>query len=86
MPACFGSWKTVHNRYRRWSADGTWERILDELRCDADRAEGEEWTVAVDGAVVRAHQHAAGARHRPPADVDQEVLSPTVLDTGGGVE
>jgi hypothetical protein len=36
--------------------------------------------------VVRAHQHAAGARHQPPADVAAEVVAPLALDTGGGVE
>ena len=86
VPASFGSRKTIYNRHRRWSADETWERVLDELRRDADRGEGSEWTVAVDGAVVRAHQHAAGARHRPPADVDPEVLAPLELDAGGFLE
>ncbi|MFD4177130.1 transposase, partial [Streptomyces anulatus] len=28
LPVRFGKWKTVHDRHRRWSADGTWERIL----------------------------------------------------------
>jgi transposase len=27
----YGHWKTVYNRHRRWSVDGNWERILDEL-------------------------------------------------------
>jgi hypothetical protein len=36
--------------------------------------------------VVRAHQHAAGARHQPPADVDAEVAAPLELDTRGKVE
>lgn len=48
--------------------DGTWGKILDGLRAGCDEAEGEDWTVSVDSAVVRAHQHAAGARHRPSAD------------------
>src|SRR6185437_12999709 len=82
----YGHWKTVYNRHRRWSIDGTWEGLLDELRRDADRAEGAEWTVGVDAGVVRAHQHAAGARHQPPADVPAEVVAPVEVDTGGGVE
>jgi transposase len=86
VPAQYGSWKTVYNRHRRWSGDGTWVRILDELRRDADQGEGSEWAVAVDAAVVRAHQHAAGARHRPPADIPAQVVATTDLDTGGGVE
>jgi hypothetical protein len=40
----------------------------------------------VDSGVVRAHQHAAGARHLPPADISAEVLAPTELDTGGTSE
>jgi len=86
LPPEFGPWKTVYNRHRRWSGDGTYERILDELRRGADVADGDEWSVGVDGAVVRAHQHAAGARHQPPADVPLEVVAPLEVDTGGTVE
>ena len=86
VPPNYGHWKTVYNRHRRWSADGTWEELLDELRRDADQVEGAQWTVGVDAGVVRAHQHAAGARHQPPADVAAEVIAPVELDTGGGVE
>lgn len=82
----YGHWKTVYNRHRRWSGDQTWVRILDELRRDADVVEGSGWTVGVDAAVVRAHQHAAGARHQPPVDVAAEVVAALELDTGGGVE
>jgi transposase len=86
VPHAYGAWKTVYNRHRRWSGDGTWELVLDELRRDADQGEGAQWTVGIDAGVVRAHQHAAGARHQPPADVPEEVLAPVELDTGGGVE
>jgi hypothetical protein len=34
---------------------------------NCDGAEGRAWTVAVDATVVRAREHAAGARHRLPA-------------------
>lgn len=45
LPPCFGSWKTVHDRHRRWSADGTWERILRAVQADAD-AEGRiDWSI-----------------------------------------
>jgi transposase len=86
VPPAFGSWKTVYNRHRRWSGDGTLAGVLDELRCGTDAAEGPDWTIGVDGAVVRAHQHAAGARHEPPADIPAEVVATTELDTGGRVE
>ncbi len=56
------------------------------MRRDADVAEGPEWTVGVDAGVVRAHQHSAGARHLPPADIPAEVVATAELDTGGRVE
>ena len=86
LPAVYGNWKTVYNRHRRWSGDGTWVRVLHGLRrdCDLD-VEDQEWIVGVDATVVRAHQHAAGARKEPPADIPAEVLAPTVL-TGGFIE
>jgi transposase len=100
LPASYGSWQTVYDRHRRWSGDGTWAQILDGLRVGCDRGEDSEWTVGVDATVVRAHQHAAGARHEPPKDIPAQkligllgdpVTDPPVSpdpagDTGGGVE
>ncbi|MGW9642378.1 IS5 family transposase [Streptomyces albidoflavus] len=66
LPDRFGSWKGVHNRLRKWAADGTWEKVFTALLAQAD-AEGDlDWVVAVDSTVVRAHQHAAGARQKGP--------------------
>jgi transposase len=67
LPACYGNWKTVYNRHRRWSADGTWATVVDGLRRGCDEVEGDAWVVGIDSATMRAHQHAAGARHRLPA-------------------
>jgi len=86
LPPQYGHWKTVYNRHRRWSSDGTWAGVLDELRRGADAEQGPGWTVGVDSGVVRAHHHAAGARHQPPVDVAAEVVAPTEVDTGGRVE
>ncbi|TWH71071.1 hypothetical protein [Micromonospora olivasterospora] len=55
-------------RKRRWAMDGTWSRICAALRIDCDAEEGDEWTVGVDTSSIRAHQHAAGARHASAAD------------------
>lgn len=67
LPGGFGNWKSVYGRHRRWSLDGTWDKILDALRAGCDQAEGRGWTVSADSTVVRAHQHAAGARRVLPA-------------------
>jgi transposase len=74
LPASYGRWKTVYNRHRRWSADGTWASVLTELQRGCDVGE-DEWVVAVDSTVVRAHHHASGARHALPADVPTQVVA-----------
>lgn len=93
MPAAYGKWQTVYYRHRRWSADGTWERLLDGLRAGCDVGQGTDWTVGIDSTVVRAHHDAAGARHRPPVDVPAGRLVGALADataasghTGGAVE
>ena len=49
----------------RWRRDGTWERLLQDLRIQAD-AQGlidwEQWNA--DTTSVRATRHAAGARKK----------------------
>lgn len=79
LPESYGCWKTVYNRHRRWSADGTWARVLSELQRGCDLAEA-RWVVAVDSTVVRAHHHAAGARHREPSDVPASVLATALAE------
>jgi transposase len=47
-----------------WAADGTWAKVFTALLAQAD-AEGDlDGIVSVDSTIVRAHQHAAGARQR----------------------
>jgi transposase len=65
LPGEFGNWKTVYMRHRRWSMDGTWERVLGELRRGCDAGAGRDWTLGVDSLTARAHQHAAGAPRIP---------------------
>ena len=61
VPERFGPWSTAWNRFRRWTAAGVWPRVLTALQRAADLAGRLDWrTHFVDGAVVRAHQHAAG--------------------------
>jgi transposase len=69
LPPQYGHWLTVYKRHRRWSYDGTWAQILHRLRAGCDEREGAGWAVSADSAVVRAHQHAAGARRVLPADL-----------------
>ncbi len=62
LPERFGPWSTAWTRFRRWTAAGVWPRVLRVLQREADRDGAVDWrTHFVDGTVVRAHQHAAGA-------------------------
>nr|WP_245684461.1 IS5 family transposase [Streptomyces roseoverticillatus] len=64
LPEKYGSWKGAYTRLRNWAIDGTWERVFTALLAQADADEDLEWVVAVDSTIVRAHQHAAGARKK----------------------
>ncbi|THA46055.1 IS5 family transposase [Streptomyces sp. A1136] len=66
LPERFGPWRTVYERHRPWSADGTWERLLQQVQAAADAAGEIDWDISVGSTIVRAHQHAAGARTDPP--------------------
>lgn len=58
LPESFGPWQTVWKRHKRFSTDGTWDRIHAHLIAAAD-AKGEvDWSVSVDATINRAHQHA----------------------------
>jgi transposase len=62
VPERYGPWATLHTRFRRWALDGTFERMLRAAQARADAAGDIDWLVSVDSTIVRAHQHAAGAR------------------------
>lgn len=63
MPERYGRWQTVSGRFYRWRKDGLWPRILASLQQQADAKGQLNWQLHhVDGSVIRAHQHAAGAK------------------------
>jgi transposase len=63
LPARYGPMGTVSCRFYRWRAAGIWQRILTQLQAQADAEGLLDWDKHyVDGSVVRAHQHAAGAK------------------------
>ncbi|GAA4247933.1 IS5 family transposase [Azospirillum formosense] len=56
------NWRTAWRRLQRWTAAGIWGRIVAELRAMAPNA---GWDAhLLDSSVIRAHAHAAGARHK----------------------
>lgn len=67
VPEKYGPWKTLHERLRIWTKDGTWEQILEHVIVKDDSIGTLEWTFSIDSTNVRAHQHAAGARKKGAA-------------------
>ena len=59
----FGPWNTVYNTFARWRDQGVMERIFNALQRDADADHRIDWSIHfVDSTIVKAHQHAAGAK------------------------
>lgn len=61
LPERFGPWQTIRKRHALWSADGTWERLLQHVQAIADAAGDIDWNINIDSTSIRAHPHAAGA-------------------------
>jgi transposase len=74
LPERYGPWKTVYNRFWRWTRNGTLSALVGKVRVIAeaidelDRDLARE--VSVDSSIVRAHQHAAGARKTASTIID----------------
>jgi transposase len=63
LPERYGRWTTVYQRFRRWQQADIWQHVLAALQARADAQGKLDWEIHfVDSTVVRAHQHAAGAK------------------------
>jgi transposase len=58
LPEELGRWNSVHRQYRRWTAAGLWDLMLEALA----EGGGDNAVQMVDSTVIRAHHCAAGAR------------------------
>ena len=57
LPERYGPWETVYSRFRKWIEDGILDNIFCVLSLDAELEE-----LSMDGSIVQAHQHSAGAK------------------------
>jgi transposase len=57
LPREYGNWNSTFRRFRRWAQQGVWQMIFNTLAASADT----EWLM-IDATIIRAHQHAAGAK------------------------
>ncbi len=78
VPERFGPWQTVYDRHNLWAENGTYALLFRHLLGAADADGDLDWLVSVDSTIVRAHQHAAGARREDQGELTQH--------TGGSVE
>ncbi|WP_424186998.1 transposase [Actinokineospora sp. G85] len=62
LPERYGPGRPAHERPRKWTADGTWDRVLEHVIVKDDSLgtprDNVAFVVSVDSTSVRAHQHA----------------------------
>lgn len=67
VPERYGPWRTVASRFYRWRRAGVFQHLFDILKQQADATGQLDWDVQfIDSTIVRAHQHAAGAKKGMP--------------------
>jgi transposase len=71
VSVALGPWQTVWKRHRRYSGDGTWDRVLAALLTRAQKVQFIAWVVSVDSTISRAHQHATIFPHLTRGGVDR---------------
>ena len=57
LPERFGPWKTIYNRFHRWSNRDIWRQIF-----RAASVSDEDVAGILDSTVIRAHQDSSGGR------------------------
>jgi transposase len=58
LPGELGNWNSVHRQFRRWTAAGVWDVMLQGLT----EGGGDDALQMIDSTIVRAHHCAAGAK------------------------
>jgi transposase len=67
LPARYGPWQTVASRFYRWQRAGSWSQLWAAVPAQADAHGQRHGNVhVIDGPMIRAHQHAAGAQQKGP--------------------
>lgn len=57
LPERYGPYTTVYNRFNRWARKGVWLRVFEALAASSPQS-----MHLIDSSIIRAHQHAAGAK------------------------
>jgi transposase len=76
LPERYGKWKTVYSRWLRWRDAGVWQRVWEALQAEAQGRGKIVWNMQmIDSTVVRAHQHAAGAKKAQPTPKGSDAVA-----------
>lgn len=71
LPERYGPWKTVYNRFNRWSKSGVINIIFNKLLSALDAHGFVDWSAtALDGSNIRALKCAAGAQKNIPISAE----------------
>lgn len=55
LPSNYGSWRSLHRRFKLWSERNIWQKIFESVQTDPDLE-----YVMIDSSIIRAHACAAG--------------------------
>ena len=78
LPEELGDDSTAHRRLKRWSLDGTWQRVWQALLGTLDEGGGLDWSAcAIDGSYVRAKGGATSSVRVAPARLRSATSSAT---------
>jgi len=55
LPATYGCWRAIHRRFKRWSDQGVWQKLFQEVQVAPDLQQ-----LMIDTTIVRAHACATG--------------------------
>src|SRR4051794_18170363 len=83
LPRCYGPMGTVSSRFYRWRKAGIWQRMLSDLQAEAEQRGEIDWDLHfVDATIIRAHQHAGGAR-RDGAILEEAAVREALVHPAG---
>ena len=57
LPVHYGSWSSVHRKFKRWSDRGIWEDLFRAVQIEPDLE-----NIMIDSTIIRAHACAAGLK------------------------
>lgn len=77
LPVDFGCWNSIYQQFNRWSSKNKLMRIFKALVQEPDL----EWEF-IDGSIIKAHQHSAGASSSEIEAIGKSVAGNTDIDWG----